>query len=95
MPCPQGVNIPQNFAILNNISLETGWRRRRQARRSYRKLASKIDQLDEGSANGSAYLCINCGECLEKCPQEIDIPVELERVEAILGKGEPLTKHYP
>ncbi|MFL7893991.1 MAG: aldo/keto reductase [Anaerolineales bacterium] len=94
MPCPQGVNIPQNFAILNNISLETGWYRRLQTRRSYRKLASNTSVLDADRPNGSAVLCINCGECLEKCPQEIEIPLELERVDAILGKGEALDKHY-
>ncbi|MEJ2413108.1 MAG: aldo/keto reductase [Anaerolineales bacterium] len=94
LPCPQGVNIPQNFALLNNLSLETGWRRRFQARRSFRKMASKADQLTPERPNGSALLCINCGECLEKCPQEIAIPLELERVEAILGRREDIKAHY-
>lgn len=94
LPCPQGVNISQNFALLNNISLETGWRRRFQARRSFRKMASKADQLDPERPNGSALLCIDCGECLEKCPQEIAIPLELERVEAILGRREDIKAHY-
>jgi len=94
LPCPQGVNIPQNFALLNNISLETGWRRRFQARRSFRKMASSVAQLDPERPNGSALLCIDCGECLEKCPQEIAIPLELERVEAILENGEALEDHY-
>ena len=32
---------------------------------------------------------------LEKCPQQINIPEELEKVHAILGKRERVSKHYP
>ncbi|GAG06174.1 unnamed protein product, partial [marine sediment metagenome] len=35
-----------------------------------------------------------CGECLEKCPQEINIPDELEKVDAILGKGKKISEFY-
>lgn len=94
MPCPHGVNIPQNFAILNNISLELSRVRRFQNRRAYRRLASGPPKLDLENPNGNASVCINCGLCLEKCPQEINIPVELERVNAILGKGESIRKYY-
>lgn len=27
-----------------------------------------------------ASLCVQCGQCVEKCPQHIDIPVVLESV---------------
>jgi len=94
MPCPTGVNIPQNFAILNNVSLEQGWIRQFQVRRSYKKMADSKNKLDKENPNGNALLCVNCGECLEKCPQEINIPVELEKVHAILGKRESISKHY-
>jgi len=94
MPCPTGVNIPQNFAILNNVSLEQGWIRQFQVRRSYKKMTGSKDKLDKENPNGNALLCINCGECLEKCPQEINIPVELEKVHAILGKRDPILKYY-
>jgi predicted aldo/keto reductase-like oxidoreductase len=94
MPCPTGVNIPQNFAILNNVSLEQGWTRQFQIRRNYKKMAGSINRLDKENPNGNALLCVNCGECLEKCPQEINIPVELEKVHAILGKREPIKKYF-
>ena len=94
MPCPHGVNIPQNFAILNNVSLEQRWLRRFQTRRGYKKLAGTKASLDLNNPNGNGSICISCGECLEKCPQEINIPVELERVHAILGKGESIGKFY-
>lgn len=94
LPCPTGVNIPQNFAILNNLSLDQSFRNQFQARRRYRKLAGSKSELNSEKSNGNALMCINCGECIEKCPQEINIPVELEKVHAILGKREKIEKHY-
>ena len=85
MPCPHGVNIPQNFAILNNVSMEDGRIGRWRVRRGYRGLAGSRKKLDVENPNGNATMCTQCGECLEKCPQEIDIPAELEKVHAILG----------
>ncbi|MCG2769565.1 MAG: aldo/keto reductase [Anaerolineae bacterium] len=85
MPCPHGVNIPQNFAILNNVSMEDGRIGRWRVRRGYRALAGSKKKLDVENPNGNAAMCIQCGECLDKCPQEIDIPAELEKVHAILG----------
>lgn len=94
LPCPTGVNIPQNFAILNNLSLDQSFRNQFQARRRYRKLAGSKSELNSEKSNGNALMCINCGECIEKCPQEINIPVELEKVHAILGKREKIEKYY-
>ncbi len=95
LPCPEGVNIPHNFAILNNISLEQSRIRRFQVRRGYKKLASSKEKLDKENPNGNGSLCVICGECLDKCPQEINIPLELERAHAILGKRDPILKYYP
>jgi predicted aldo/keto reductase-like oxidoreductase len=95
MPCPAGVNIPQNFAILNNVSMETQGLRRWMTKRSYRTLASSKEKLDAENSNGNASLCIKCGECLPKCPQAIDIPEELDKVHAILGKRGRISNYYP
>jgi predicted aldo/keto reductase-like oxidoreductase len=95
MPCPDGVNIPQNFALLNNYSLEESRIKRFQTRRTYRKLAGGPPQLNLEKPNGNALVCTNCGLCVEKCPQEINIPVELEKVNAILGNGDPIGKYFP
>ncbi len=94
LPCPEGVNIPLNFAILNNISLEQSRIRRFQVRRGYNKLAGTKEKLDKENPNGNGSLCVICGECLDKCPQEINIPLELERAHAILGKRESISKYY-
>ena len=88
-PCPSGVNIPENFAILNNAVLEDRPLRRWLERRKYSKLARDRRTLDREKPNGSAALCVACGRCVEKCPQGIDIPKELRRVHAVLsGRGE-------
>ena len=94
MPCPAGVNIPQNFAILNNISLENNRLLRWRVKRSYGKLAGSKAELDRENPNGNASMCVECGKCLEKCPQEINIPLDLAKTHAILGKRGRISDHY-
>lgn len=86
MPCPQGVNIPQNFACLNNEALERSRFRRIMTRRTYRKLKTKKTKVNLENPNGNAALCIKCGVCETKCPQKIQIPQELEKVKQEMGK---------
>ena len=86
MPCPEGVNIPQNFACLNNVFLEKSRYRRFQTKRAYKKLKSSKNKVNLSIPDGNAKLCINCGQCIEKCPQRINIPEELEKVKNNLGK---------
>ncbi|GAG85089.1 unnamed protein product, partial [marine sediment metagenome] len=43
---------------------------------------------------GNASLCIKCGECLEKCPQMIDIPTELEKVHLVLGEKQEISSVF-
>jgi predicted aldo/keto reductase-like oxidoreductase len=94
MPCPAGVNIPQNFAILNNVSMENSRLQRWMVRRGYKKLADSKEKLDKENPNGNAATCVQCGKCLEKCPQQINIPVELKKAHAILGERGRISEHY-
>jgi len=94
LPCPSGVNIPQNFAILNNISLERSNVRKWLNKRDYKKMAASPKELNQTKSNGNASLCVNCGICLEKCPQEINIPDELKNVHLILKKGKKISDIY-
>jgi len=95
MPCPAGVNIPQNFSILNYVSKEPSRFARWMVKRGYKRLAGSREKLDKENPNGNASLCVNCGQCVEKCPQHINIPEELVKTHAILGKRERISKHYP
>ncbi|HIE08502.1 MAG TPA: aldo/keto reductase [Armatimonadetes bacterium] len=75
LPCPYGVDIPGNFTAMLLLKL---YGLPGEARAKYRSL------LEEGA---SADLCVECGECLEKCPQKIPIPERLKEVERALGEG--------
>jgi predicted aldo/keto reductase-like oxidoreductase len=94
MPCPAGVNIPQNFAILNYVSMESNIMMRWMARRGYRRLTGSKARVDKENPNGNASLCVRCGKCVEHCPQGIAIPDELEKVHAILGRRQRIDRHY-
>jgi len=90
MPCPQGVNIPQNFACLTNLTLERSRFRRIQSRGAYKKLKNKRTEVNHENPNGNATLCDKCGVCEQKCPQKIHIRQELEKVKRKLGKRNSL-----
>ena len=67
MPCPEGVDIPFNLALSNDhhIFKDQG------AKFRYRLVLSESERASN---------CTQCGQCLEKCPQRIPIPEELEHV---------------
>jgi AraC family transcriptional regulator len=65
-----------------------------QMREKYKYFAIKEEDLNAMKNNGSAALCVECGECLDKCPQMIDIPNELEKVHQVLGEGQELSEVY-
>ncbi len=79
MPCPNNVNIPENFRYMNWYRV---WGLEKEAKEAYSKLGSdkswgpwigKIEGL-------KAEACIECGECIPKCPQNIPIIEQLEEV---------------
>jgi len=72
MPCPNGVDIPRAFYLYNEGYMYGDHRR---SRFFYRQLPPEA-QADK---------CIECGECLEKCPQDFDIPESLKQVHGWLG----------
>ena len=94
MPCPSGVDIPGNFALLNNMSTESSGLRRYMLHRKYGGLTKQGGKVDREKPNGNASVCINCGRCTERCPQHIEIPSELKKAHEILGKGKKIRDLY-
>jgi predicted aldo/keto reductase-like oxidoreductase len=74
MPCPQGVNIPFCFEDYNNLYM-TG-----DANGTKFHYAVRLSGVLSVGDREFASQCIQCGECLDKCPQHIDIPAILEAV---------------
>ena len=72
VPCPHGVNIPRNFSLCNDHHMLND----PAARNRYYGLLGERER---------ASACIECGECLEKCPQQIAIPDELKHVAELFG----------
>lgn len=93
MPCPYGLDIPGIFAhynkcindgnmVVDNES-ETSEERRayRKARQAflvgYDRAIPRLRQADH---------CIGCTECMVHCPQSIDIPSQMLRIEEYVNK---------
>jgi len=70
LPCPHGVNIPRNFALVNDHHMLND----PAAKARYYSLLGEKER---------ASACTECGECLEKCPQQIAIPDELQDVAGV------------
>jgi len=76
MPCPFGVDIPRNFDLYNDAVMYGSFE---QCREIYK---------DWFGAESHAEKCTECGDCLPKCPQKIDIPKELNKVQSKLGESD-------
>jgi predicted aldo/keto reductase-like oxidoreductase len=72
MPCPSGVNIPSCFEFYNSAHM---FKDMRGAKMMYLIFLGGVMADPAG-----ASLCEKCGECVEKCPQSLPIPEQLETV---------------
>jgi hypothetical protein len=74
IPCPNGVDIPGVFEFYNEATIFNEAVRRRQM------YGDPNIFKDEQRADK----CIKCGQCVEKCPQKLPIPEQLEKAHAFL-----------
>jgi predicted aldo/keto reductase-like oxidoreductase len=74
MPCPYGVNIPDNFAALNTWAM---FGDKKKALDLYFKQLSDKER---------ATACKNCKACVKLCPQKIAVPERLAEVDAAMQK---------
>lgn len=85
MPCPYGIDIPKIFTHFNKCLNEGNVVEDRQdkgykdARRAflvgYDRSVPKLRQADH---------CIGCNHCVPHCPQKIDIPGEMHRINSFV-----------
>jgi len=74
MPCPSGVNIPYCFEVYNNKYFSG---KPEEAELQY---VLRLSGIMTSGEPGFASQCIQCEQCLDKCPQHIDIPTVLATV---------------
>ena len=72
LPCPVGVNIPKIFSLYNNATISGN---KNRLKRGYAQLSKKEQ----------AASCVSCGLCKKKCPQKIDIPAMLKKVNSSIA----------
>jgi predicted aldo/keto reductase-like oxidoreductase len=82
MPCPYGIDIPAILLHYNKcvnagevaarITDESYKKARRAYLVSYDRAVPRLRQADR---------CISCGICTEHCPQNIDIPKEIRKID--------------
>ena len=82
MPCPYGIDIPAVLTYYNKRVTESSLPMDREDP-AYRKLRkSFLDEYDRAvPALRQANHCIGCRTCVEECPQKIDIPRQLQRID--------------
>ena len=77
LPCPQGVNIPRVFDYYNRAAIYDDLEGTREAYERFFDMEQKAMQ------------CIQCEECVPKCPQNIPISDWMPVIEEVLGNGKP------
>lgn len=88
MPCPFGIDIPSSFSHYNKcinegsmVSESMDDNAYRKARRAflvgYDRVADPLRQADH---------CIACGQCVVKCPQGIQIPDAMQKIEQYMNE---------
>lgn len=87
MPCPYGLDIPGIFAQYNKCLDEGNYptniqdKEYRKARRAFLLGLDRAVPRQRQPQN-----CVNCGACLPKCPQHIEIPTEMEKIDQFTNK---------
>lgn len=87
MPCPYGLDIPGIFAHYNkcinegNVPVSSQDEDYRRARRAfligYDRSVPRLRQADH---------CIGCNQCVHHCPQGINIPAQMRRIDNFVEK---------
>ncbi len=87
MPCPYGLNIPIIFSYYNNCLAEelmpiAGGSEDREFRKARRRWLLGYGRAVEPARQ--ADHCIGCNHCIPHCPQRIDIPAEMQRIDSFV-----------
>ena len=96
-PCPNNVNISNVLRLLNEVYYWGDSPQKQRISFFYNYMKKTQEEFEAALANGdeadgAATLCTQCGECLEKCPQQIEIPEMMEKANAIFEEGKEVSE---
>jgi hypothetical protein len=74
MPCPAGVQIPMCFEEYNKMHMFGAFEEAK-----FRYAFRLSGELADGKP-GYASQCVECGECVDKCPQHLPVPAVLAQI---------------
>ena len=88
MPCPYGVDIPSNFAFYNKAVTDKMLPLPDPSSKEYAERQDAFIKAYREAipAEKRATTCVDCGECLAKCPQQIRIPNQMSRIVELTRK---------
>ena len=87
MPCPYGIDIPAVLTYYNKRVTESSLPTDRESPDYRRVRRSFLDEYDRAVPSlRQADHCIGCRTCVEECPQKIDIPQQLRRIDEYVEK---------
>lgn len=82
MPCPYGIDIPSILLHYNKCVNEGNIPESRQAENYQKARKAFLVGYDRSVPRlRQANHCIGCGQCVHHCPQSINIPEELQRID--------------
>ena len=84
MPCPYGVDIPGNFTFYNNALNNNLLPHKSDPDYATKQAQFVNDYFKAIPVAARANQCMDCEECLKKCPQGIRIPNQLSRINSVL-----------
>jgi predicted aldo/keto reductase-like oxidoreductase len=76
-PCPQGIDIPYLFEIMNRYRV---YDLKEHAKSAYKEMMDGLSWIKSADASK----CASCGECEGKCPQKLPIIKQLQETHAVL-----------
>lgn len=91
VPCPHGVDIPENLAVYNQAMMFGP----DSARGQYAWWKKAFEEVHSMDHDIRALRCEQCRECEDKCPQSIPISSWMPVIHRALGENGPLVTAVP
>lgn len=89
MPCPEGVDIPGNLGIYNEGIM---YDKPEAVRGQYDWFRISFEVVGIHDHDIRAVNCVQCGKCVDKCPQKIPISKWMPVIHRVLGEKKPFVR---